>query len=277
MTLAPFLAPLFVPANRPERFEKAAQSGADAVIIDLEDAVAADAKHQARAALKAGFAHMPILVRINGVGTAWHADDLAAVAKLPFSGVVVPKSELSSDLPDIAKILSIPVLALIETVRGLTQARDIAALPGVARLVFGSVDFCADLGCAHDRNALLAARSEIIMASRLAGRPAPIDGITTAVDDADLVASDARYALDLGFGGKLAIHPRQIAAITSGFRPQAAEIEWAEKVLASGAGAAAVDGAMVDEPVRIRARTILARAELCMSPHPNLTKTKFRP
>jgi len=251
---------LFVPANRPERFTKAAASGADAIILDLEDAVQQDAKDAARAALAAGFTDLPVLVRINGEGTPWHADDVAAVANLPFAAIVVPKAEIGEGLAALAATGRWPILPLIETARGLSQARTIAGLAGVERLAFGSIDFCADLGCAHTREALLAARSELVLASRLAGRVGPIDGVTTTIDDAALVASDARHALELGFGAKLAIHPRQIEAMRSGFAPQPAEIDWAEKALSSKDGAAAVDGAMVDEPVRIRARLILARA-----------------
>jgi len=250
---------LFVPGNRPERFEKAAASGADAVIVDLEDAVPASAKNEARSALRADFAKIPVLVRVNGEDTPWHAEDIAAVSELPLAAIVVPKAELGGGLADLAARRSLPVVPLIETARGLSEARQIAALPGVSRLMFGSIDFCADLGCAHTREALLAARFELVMASRLAGLPSPIDGVTTSIDDVDLIASDARHALELGFGGKLAIHPRQIDAIRMGFRPSDFEIDWANKVLASGDGARAVDGAMVDEPVRIRARAILDR------------------
>ena len=256
-----FIVPLFVPGNRPERFEKAASSGADAVIIDLEDAVAADAKDAARAALSGGFTDRPVLVRINGIGTPWHMADVAAVSGLPFAAMIVPKAEASEDFDALCASSPLPVVALVETARGLAEARRIAAAANVARLAFGSIDFCADLGCAHTREALLSARSELVLASRLAGLTEPIDGVTAAIDDAALVTSDARHARELGFGGKLCIHPRQVAAIRAGFRPDEAEIAWARKVLASGDGAAAVDGAMVDEPVRVRARSILKRAE----------------
>ncbi|MBX5137677.1 CoA ester lyase [Rhizobium lentis] len=259
MALDNFIVPLFVPGNRPERFEKAAASGADAIIIDLEDAVPAEAKDAARAALKADFTGLPVIVRVNGEGTPWHTDDIAAVSKMPLAALIVPKAEMGGGLAALAAGLQLPVLPLVESAQGLSQAREIAALPGVMRLVFGSVDFCADLGCAHTREALLAARSELVLASRLAGLPAPVDGVTTSIDNSELIKSDAHYGLELGFGGKLAIHPRQIEAIRSGFRPQPSEIAWAKKILASGDGACAVDGAMVDEPVRIRARSILAR------------------
>jgi citrate lyase subunit beta/citryl-CoA lyase len=255
-----FLVPLFVPGDRPERFEKAAVSGADAVIIDLEDAVAAEAKDKARASLRGGFASLPTLVRVNGIGTPWHEADMAGLGGHEFAGVIVPKAEASDAFGELCASSQIPVVALIESARGLADARRIAATGNVVRLAFGSIDFCADIGCAHIREVLLAARSEMVLASRLAGLVAPIDGVTVAIDDAALIASDARHARDLGFVGKLCIHPRQIKAIRSGFAPDQAEIDWAHRVLASGDGAVSVDGAMVDEPVRIRARSILRRA-----------------
>jgi len=254
-----FVAPLFVPGHRPERFVKAAVSGADAVIIDLEDAVPADAKDAARANVRVDFTDLPVLVRINGAGTAWHADDLAAIAELPVAAVILPKAEPGPELEAACARGGHSVLALIETAPGLAGVRATAATRGVARLAFGSVDFCADLGCAHICDALLSARSELVLASRLSGLPAPLDGVTTAIDDPALATNDARYARDLGFGGKLCIHPKQVGAVLAGFRPDQAEVEWARRVLDSGDGAVAIDGAMVDEPVRVRARSILAR------------------
>jgi citrate lyase subunit beta/citryl-CoA lyase len=258
--LLDFIVPLFVPGSRPERFEKAVSSGADAVIIDLEDAVAAEAKDAARAALSGGFTDRPVLVRINGIGTPWHMADVAAASGLPFAAMMVPKADASEDFEALCASSPLPVIALVETARGLAEARHIAATANVARLAFGSIDFCADLGCAHTREALLPARSELVLASRLAGLTEPIDGVTTAIDESALIAADARHARELGFGGKLCIHPRQVEAIRAGFHPDEAEIAWARKVLASGDGSTAVDGTMVDEPVRARARSILKRA-----------------
>lgn len=258
--IADIIVPLFVPAHRPERFAKAAAAQPDAVILDLEDAVPAEAKEAARAALNYAFADLPVLVRVNTAGTPWHTADLAAVARLRPAAVLLPKAEDMDVVSRVADAVGpVPVVALVETARGLAAARALATHPAVARLAFGSVDYCADLGCAHVPEALLAARSELVLASRLAGLPAPIDGVTTALDDAVAAEEDARGARALGLGGKLAIHPRQIAPIRAGFAPDAAEIAWAERVLASGDGAASVDGAMVDEPVRIRARAIFAR------------------
>lgn len=256
-------APLFVPADRPERFEKAARSGADAVILDLEDAVAADAKEAARAALRRDFTDLPVIVRINAAGTGGHEADLAAVAALRPAAVMLPKAEDAGLVEALAARLSCPVIALIESARGLAQARQIAAARGVARLAFGSVDFCVDLGCAHRPDVLAPARFELVLASRLAGRAAPFDGVTVRLDDISETADDAEQARDMGMGGKLCIHPKQIAAVQRAFAPGAAEIDWARRVLAAGDGVIQLDGAMVDEPVRIKARAVLQRmAEL---------------
>ncbi|WP_408647730.1 HpcH/HpaI aldolase/citrate lyase family protein [Xanthobacter dioxanivorans] len=257
-----FLIPLFVPGDRSDRFAKAAAAGADAIILDLEDAVAAPAKNAARAALATGFTALPVLVRINGAGTPWHGADVAAVAALRPAAIMLPKTESLSVLDTVASALppDVPVVALLETALGLANARALSAHPAVARLAFGSIDLSADLGCAHSREALLHARCEVVLAARLAGLAAPIDGVTTAIDNAVAIVDDARHACALGFGGKLAIHPFQIAPIREGFTPGAVEIAWARRVLASGNSAVAVDGAMVDEPVRIRARAIISRA-----------------
>ncbi len=253
------LTPLFVPANRPDRFAKAAASGADAVILDLEDAVAPADKDMARASLDAGFTDLPVIVRINAKGTPWHQADLAALRGRGFAAVMLPKAECPKAVAEvIAALPDLPLIALIESAAGLAQARAIAAVPGVAQLAFGSVDFCADLGSAHLREVLLPARFELVLASRLAGLSAPIDGVTVQLDHLEVSAADAAHARDLGMGGKLCIHPGQIATIRGAFAPSREDLDWARRVLASGEGAVSVDGAMVDEPVRMRARRLLA-------------------
>lgn len=252
-------APLFVPATRPERFEKAAGSGADAIILDLEDAVAGDDKDAARENLSVDFTALPVVIRINGRGTAWFAADMARVAALNPAAVLLPKAETAEDIGVLRDgVGDIPILALVETAQGIANARILAAQDGVRRLVFGSVDYSADLACEMEREPLLAARSELVLASRLAGIAAPIDGVTVKLDDPALTGDDARYARSLGMSGKLCIHPKQVKDVLTAFAPSEAEIIWAEKVLAAGDGAVQVDGAMVDEPVRIRARAILA-------------------
>lgn len=258
--VATIRAPLFVPGDRPERFAKAAASGADAVILDLEDAVAPAHKDQARAALSGLPSSVPVIIRINAVGTLWHDADLLALRGLAIAAVMLPKAEDVAAVAAVADALAgqTPIIALIESARGLSEARRIAAIPRVVRLGFGSVDFCADLGMEHLREALLPARVELVLASRLAGIAAPIDGVTTRIDDTALVREDASHARALGMSGKLCIHPRQVGEIRRAFAPTEDEMDWARRVLATGDGAVAVDGSMVDEPIRLRARKILA-------------------
>jgi citrate lyase subunit beta/citryl-CoA lyase len=262
MVRPPLVTALFVPADRPERFSKAQSSGADAIIIDLEDAAAPGAKATARSTLCLPGV-LPtggdVLVRVNGRQTPWYGDDLAAVARLPIAGVVLPKTESAEDVTDTSKsIPGVPLIALIETARGLAAVREISAAFGVIRLAFGSIDFCVDIGAAHGRDVLLAARSAIVLASRLGELEPPLDGVTTSIDDSTLVEEDARYAYRLGFGGKLCVHPRQIIPVRRGFASTPEEIAWAKRILAAGAeGAISVDGTMVDSPVRARARKIL--------------------
>ncbi|GGF55783.1 citryl-CoA lyase [Azorhizobium oxalatiphilum] len=259
------LVVLFVPGNRPERFGKALAAGADAVIIDLEDAVAATEKAAARAAISANWPREGrLLMRINGRATPFFADDLALARELRPAGIMLPKTEHAECISAVhAAVPGVPVIALIETALGLANARAIAATHGVVRLAFGSIDFCADLGIAHTREALLMARSELMLASRLAGRAGPLDGVTTSISDAVAAQEDAAYAASLGFTGKLCIHPNQITPVIRGFAPGADEIAWARRILEAmdaGAGALQVDGMMVDAPVRIRAEGILKRA-----------------
>lgn len=260
------LLALFVPATRRERFAKALAAGADAVIIDLEDAVAHAEKEAARDGLAGALPPgSPVLLRINGADTPWHADDVAAAAALPVAGVVLPKAESARDVARVAAAVGAdrPVIALVESARGLAAARDLATAPGTVRLAFGSIDFAADMGCAHTRQALLAARSELVLASRLGGLSGPLDGVTDKVDDAARTADDAAHAAELGFAGKLLIHPAQVAPALRGFAPAAEEIAWAQRILAAlaaGGSVVTVDGAMVDAPVRLRAERILARA-----------------
>jgi citrate lyase subunit beta/citryl-CoA lyase len=257
-----FLAPLFVPGNRPDRFAKAAASGADGVILDLEDAVAASDKDGARATVTASPLPANAAVRINAPGTRWHDEDVAAVGKLKIGSVMLPKAESAAQISKMRQALGkLPVIALIESAEGLANVREIAR--AVNRLAFGYIDFSADLGCSMDKHALLQARTEIVLVSRLAKLTPALEGVTPSFDDPALVEDDARYAASLGFGGKLCIHPKQIAPVLKGFRPVQADIDWAAKIANSGDGAVSVDGMMVDAPVRLRAERILAIAKAC--------------
>ncbi len=263
--IAAIAFPLFVPADRPDRYGKAFGSGADAVTVDLEDAVASDAKDGAREAMRGArnaiaAATCPVIVRVNPEGSAFHAADLGALDGLALAAVMVPKVESAATVRRVAAATGRPVLAMVESARGLAVAREVAGAG--ARLVFGSFDYAADLGCAHSRDALLSARAELVLASRIANAPAPIDGVTTAIENLDEVRDDAAYAASLGFGGKLLIHPAQVGPAGAGFRPTEDEIAWAARVLAAGreGGATALDGTMVDAPVRLRAEQIERRA-----------------
>lgn len=258
------IAPLFVPGNRPDRFAKAAASGADGIIIDLEDAVSPAAKGQARQAITAfePSSGIPVFIRINARNTPWHAEDLAAVVELPEVGIMLPKAESTRDIETVLNRIGMDhaIIVLIESAAGLGAARTIAALTGVTRLAFGSLDYCADTGCAPVRDALLAPRSEMVLASRLAGLEPPLDGISTDLERADVIKEEARYAAELGFGGKLCIHPAQIAPVMAGFMPSKEELAWAQRVLAMDYnGAAAVEGRMIDAAELRRARGILDR------------------
>jgi citrate lyase subunit beta/citryl-CoA lyase len=257
---------LFVPGNRPERFGKAFLSGAHAVIVDLEDAVAPPDKTGARAACAAALsAAQPAWIRINAADTEWFRDDVAICGAQGVAGVMLPKTERVEDLDAIAARLGphVPLLALIETAQGMWNAEAIARHPRVQRLAFGSIDFQVDLGIGGDDAELLYFRSQLVLVSRVAGIMAPVDGVTTAIDDSARLRDDTARAQRLGFGAKLCIHPRQVELVNAGFRPTAHDIGWAQRVIDAAAGAAgaavAVDGKMVDKPVLLRAQAILAR------------------
>lgn len=257
--VASLVAPLFVPANRPDRFAKAAASGADAIIFDLEDAIPAEAKDSAREALREVLVgDLPVIVRINGAGSRWHQADCALLAQLRVAAVMLPKAERVDDLERLGAMA--PVIALIETAAGMAEARALARSGLAARIAFGSIDYASDIGCDHVHEALAGARAELVLASRLGSLPAPIDGVSADLTSSHAASDDARAARTLGFGGKLVIHPNQVQAVKDAFRPSDADVAWAERVLATGDGAVRLNGAMVDEPVRIRARAILARA-----------------
>jgi len=258
---------LFVPADRPERFDKALAAGADEVIIDLEDAVAAPAKDGARAALAGWLASgdRRVTLRINAADTPWFAHDVQLCALPGVAGVMLPKAERAEDLARVAAVApGRALLPLIESAAGFDQLSAVARAPGVTRLAFGSIDFQLDLGIDGEGEELLFFRSQLVLASRLARLEAPIDGVSTAIDDAERLGQEAMRARRLGFGAKLCIHPRQVAVVRRSFGASDAQIAWARRVIeaferAQGA-AVAVDGAMVDRPVMLRAQALLRQA-----------------
>lgn len=256
---------LFVPGQRPDRFAKAASAGADAIILDLEDAVGPDLKAEARAHVADWFAGGGRgIIRINGVDSPWHEDDLAAVSAIPDAAIMLPKAEPLATSRLAARLPSRPILALIETVAGLASIRETACLPGVARLAFGNLDFAADARIPDSGITLDPARFEIVLASRLGNLPPPVDGVTTALNDAQVIAADVTRARLMGFGAKLCIHPAQVAPVSQGFAPSPEDIDWAHRIvdaLTKAAGSVVqVDGKMVDRPLIDRANQILEQA-----------------
>lgn len=258
---------LFVPGSRPDRFDKALAAGADAVILDLEDAVAPTDKERARGAIASWLApHRAVILRINGADTPWFRDDLALCGRAGVAAVMLPKAEHAEDIATVMAAGATAVLPLIESAAGMAALPAIAGAAGVQRLTFGSIDFQVDLGMRDAlEDELLVFRSQLVLASRLAGLPPPIDGVSTAIDETDRLRDDVLRARRLGFGGKLCIHPRQVECINRHFAPSKAERAWARRVLDAAAKsngtAIAVDGRMVDKPVVLRAQTILREAE----------------
>jgi citrate lyase subunit beta/citryl-CoA lyase len=266
---------LFVPGLRPPMFGKALGSGADIVVLDLEDAVAADHKAQARAEVRAWLdsaeaaaAGERIALRVNAAATAEFAHDLALAAHPRVRTVLLPKAEHVEDVAWVAQAAPQAALVpIVESALGLDAARLLAAAPGVHRLAFGTLDFALDMQMsiddAGDQAELATFRTQLALSSRLAGIAPPIDGVTTAFDDEPRVLRDTLRARRFGFGAKLCIHPRQVLAVHNAFAPTPAEIEWAQRVVeanrAAGGNAAQVDGRMVDLPVLLQAEALLAR------------------
>lgn len=280
---------LFVPGNRPERFSKAVQAGADAIIFDLEDAVHPDSKAAARAAIWAWQERMPRVsceryIRLNRVGSALFRQDQNWLIDMRYpercNGIFLPKAQCCEALAQVVERLlewqsELKIIAIIETAKGLQQVESIAAIPGIARLAFGSLDFALDINCSQIPEAFLFARNRIVLASRTADLPSPIDGVTPAISDMAMVARDSHYARSLGFGAKLCIHPSQLVTVQRAFLPDSRQLAWADRVMravATGSHAVQVDGEMVDLPLIERARRLLelarryapiARADAC--------------
>jgi citrate lyase subunit beta/citryl-CoA lyase len=254
---------LFVPGNRPERFSKACSAGADAVIVDLEDAIPADEKAQARDALAGWLSpQRPVLIRVNGADTMWFREDLELCLLPGVAGVVVPKAERIDGLFSAEfSVAKVPIFPMIETALGFDHARILAQSDRVQRLMFGAIDFKLDMGIDGDDEELTFFRSRLVLASRLAGIQPPVDGVTTVFDDAAALRADTMRARRFGFGAKLCIHPRQVGPVNQHFGPSPEEVAWAHRILAGGAAAngaaVSVDGEMVDWPVILKARQVL--------------------
>lgn len=287
---------LFTPGNRPRMLEKAAGTGADAVIIDLEDSVPVAEKEATRPLARqaidtiAKASAVDVYVRANPAGgkTAYSVDfaaaDIAAVMCANLAGVIVPKVEAAEEVAGLAQLMlarerqlglpegGIELIPMLETAKGIVNALDIArAAPGrVARLAFGAGDLTFDLGISWtpDETELMYARSHLVMVSRAAGLEQPIDAVWANIQDEEGLRRSAAMAKQLGFQGKTCIHPGQIAIINQVFSPDPAEVEDARGMVAAFAqaereGTAAIKygGRMVDYPVAARARQLVELAD----------------
>jgi citrate lyase subunit beta/citryl-CoA lyase len=257
--------PLFVPGDQPQRFAKAAASGADAVILDLEDAVAAEKKDVARKAIVShAIDAVPVVVRIHAVDSGFHEDDLQVVRHARFDALMLAKCERGEhvDRASAAVPGHVAIIPLIESARGLLALPEILNRRRVVRLAFGAFDFSLDIGCRPQWSPLITARGELVWRSRAAEKAPPWDSPSAEIRELSAVKEEAELAAAAGFGGKMAIHPAQVAVIKAAFRPDAASIAWARKIVGvvEHSELAKVEGAMVDAPIVERARRILRDA-----------------
>lgn len=249
---------LFVPGDRPERFAKAEVSGADVVVLDLEDAVAPARKEEARGAvlnwLKSGH---DAVVRVNSGLSPWHRADISAVGDVA-PALMIPKAE---SVDDLAAAIGYLVVPLVETAHGVMTVESLLRFPGVVRPAFGSLDLALDIGVdPDDHDALRWARSCLVMAAASAGTGPPIDGITARFQDEEALALDVREALRLGIPGKLCVHPAQVEPLHRLLRPTEDDLARARQIVSAATeGVVAVNGSMVDAPVLRRALALLER------------------
>lgn len=266
---------LFVPASRPERYDKALATSADDIIIDLEDAVSVADKDSSLesllAAIEAGL-DRPVYVRINAADSQWFERDVQALAALSaeaaasLKGVMLPKADSADAVERIAQAVSgKDVIALIESAAGVANVQQLAAAVGTTRLAVGALDLAADLGVSPDSPTITWVFAQFVLASRVAQLAAPIASPNPEFRDVTIVEHQAREIAALGFGAQLCIHPAQLEPVAQAFLPSAEQRAWAERVLAASDdtdGAVQLDGQMIDRPVVERAKGILARANL---------------
>lgn len=261
---------LFVPATRPERISKALASGADRVIVDLEDAVAENLKVDARDNLDRFLSDNPsaqILVRINAPEHPQQTEDIALCHRhAGVVGVLLPKVESAEQVVLVA-VTGKPVWPIIESALGLQALPAIAQSEGVERLSFGALDLGLDLGLSSGTAAaeriLDQARYGILLQSILAGLASPLDSVFPDIKNPEGLAQMAADARDMGFGGMLCIHPAQVTVVHETLMPDSDELGWARRIMdasAGGDGVFVVDGKMVDAPVIGHARRVLQRA-----------------
>lgn len=276
---------LFAPGNHPRKVEKVFLAGADAVLLDLEDAVPPSEKVATRAATVAAM-RAPRkargYVRVNGLDTEWCAGDVAAVVGPWVDGIVLPKVESAEQVREICALIAtaeggaglppgtLELMAIVETARGIEFAHEIAAADRrLARLAFGGGDYTSDLDLewTHDERELDYARARLTHASRVAGIEPPVDTVMIAVKDLERFRQSTINGRRMGLYGKLCIHPDQVAPCNALFTPDAAQVAHAravveafEKAEAAGSASIQVDGQFVDYPIVFKARRVLAAA-----------------
>jgi citrate lyase subunit beta/citryl-CoA lyase len=258
---------LFAPGHDAKLLDRVFRSGADAVMLDREDAVPLAAKSQARRMVAAALAERSAWVRINALCSELAAADLDAVAPLA-AGLRLPKVESAEDVRwvvDRCGARTPPLICAIESARGLLAAQEVAAVDGVCHLSIGGVDLRRDLNTGEGDLPMLHARSHLVVVSSAAGLAAPIDSVYAHVADEDGLRAQCEFSRSLGFFGKSAIHPRQLPVVHAVFTPSAEEVAWAREVIgaftaARGAAARLPSGEFIDRPVAERARRVLALA-----------------
>lgn len=277
---------LFVPGNQERKLAKAYSTAADAVILDLEDAVPPGEKARARQLVREFLQKtdriVPTFARINSVGSGLAQDDLREIVPTRIEGIVLSKVDTPDDLREVESYLlqleaehdlnhgHVELLPFIESARGIMKAYEIAsASPRVRRLAFGGVDYVLDLGCelTVSGEEVAYARSTLVVVSRAAGLEPPVDTVFPHFRDLGGLAEHARRARQLGMGGKLLIHPDQVGPVNDVFSPTPAELAWAHRIVAlyeeaeaQGLGAVQLEGSMVELPVAERARQMIALA-----------------
>ncbi len=261
---------LFAPGSEERKLVRALGCGADAVIADLEDAVAPAEKSAARQLATTLLDEVPTdaarLVRVNAGGTEWHDADLAAVSDLGIEGIVLPKATAST-VGAVGNVVGLPIVAIVETPTGLREAFAIASHERVVALMLGAIDLGLALGLEPraDGQEILFARSSVVVDSAAAGLRAPVDRVWVDVRDLDGLALDCALGRSLGFRGKALVHPDQVAVAHEAFAPSAGELQRAREIVAAyelaeaeGRGVVALDGEMIDLPVVERARQLLS-------------------
>jgi citrate lyase subunit beta/citryl-CoA lyase/(S)-citramalyl-CoA lyase len=261
---------LFVPATRIDRVEKAFASGTDAVIVDLEDAVATTDKVQARKDLQVYYNsqdYQPIWVRINKAGSEEFFKDVVLCQQMPnLAGVLLAKAEQASDIESVHQLTDLPVIALIETALGLYQIDSMAKSAGLLAFSYGFLDLCNDLqvhvGTAAADVIANQIRYQLLLTSKVHQLLAPIDTVYTDFNDAKGLGQRVQLWSQMGMSGMLCIHPKQVATVKQSLQPTDADIEFARRVIEeyerSGQAIFKIDGEMVDAPVIERCRQLLS-------------------